>query len=121
MQQRTKIISDFLADAISNQSWYRAHANTVNGVLASIAGVVVWLSTYLGATGAMPELNEILVSFVVPLFTGLALAVTKNGIGPQQSNELLKHAREAEERDIEAALLDAERHDVVNGFSVYDA
>lgn len=117
--EKSRIVGEFLADTIEKQSWYRAKANTINGVVASLAGVAIWIATYFGTTGAAPELSEALTLFVIPVLTALSLRLTKNGIGTQQANDLLTQISAQEMRDIAAASTEAERRAVVDGFSVY--
>lgn len=86
-----EIIADFIETTIKKQSWYRKHANVVNGVIAATAATVVYILTYLQTTGDVPVAQTAFAA-IIPIVTGVSLRFTKNGIGKKQGEELKEYA-----------------------------
>ena len=86
-----EIIADFIETAIKKQSWYRQHANVINGVIAATAATLIYILTYFQTTGDVPVAQTSFAA-IIPVITGVALRFTKNGIGKKQGEDLKKHA-----------------------------
>lgn len=92
------IIADFVDRSVEGQTWYRKNANTVNGVVAGLAGAIAFLLAYVQTTGQWPGAEGLLV-FLAPLLSAVALKLTKNGIGETQAAELKRQAA-MEDREV---------------------
>ena len=86
-----EIIADFIETAIKKQSWYRQHANVINGVIAATAATLIYILTYFQTTGDVPVAQTSFAA-IIPVITGVALRFTKNGIGKKQGEDLKEHA-----------------------------
>ena len=86
-----EIIADFIETAIKKQSWYRQHANVINGVIAATAATLTYILTYFQTTGDVPVAQTSFAA-IIPVITGVALRFTKNGIGKKQGEALKEHA-----------------------------
>lgn len=86
-----EIIAEFIETAIKKQSWYRQHANVINGVIAATAGTLIYILTYFQTTGDV-SFGPATTAVVIPVITGVALRFTKNGIGKKQGEDLKEHA-----------------------------
>lgn len=86
-----EIIADFIETAIKKQSWYRQHANVINGVIAATAATLIYILTYFQTTGDIPVAQTSFAA-IIPVITGVALRFTKNGIGKKQGEDLKEHA-----------------------------
>lgn len=84
---RYEVVAGFIDRAVEDQNWYRRNANWINGTLAAVAGVLVYLLAYIQTSGNSPQLEQLLVA-VVPFLTAISLRLTKNGIGSVQAAEL---------------------------------
>lgn len=98
MARKHDVIADFVDRSVEDQSWYRKNANTINGVVAGLAGAAVFLLTYVQTTGAWPGAEALLV-FLAPLLSAVALKLTKNGIGETQAAELKRRADMEDRQD----------------------
>ena len=104
--QTNNAISDAVAEAISQQSFYRRYSNTINAVVASLAAVLTTLVGHWAATGEM-ETSIALLSAIVPIVTGVSIRLTTNGITDSTRAQLEKAVelrdaeieREQQERD----------------------
>lgn len=86
-----EVIADFIETAIKKQSWYRQHANVINGVIAATAATLIYILTYFQTTGDVPVAQTSFAA-IIPIITGVALRFTKNGIGKKQGEDLKEHA-----------------------------
>lgn len=98
MAAKHDIIADFVDRSVEGQSWYRQNANVVNGLVAGLAGALAFLLAYVQASGSWPGAEGLLV-FLVPIFSAVALKLTKNGIGESQAAELKRHAAMEDRED----------------------
>lgn len=111
--QTNNAISDAVAEAISQQSFYRRYSNTINAVVASLAAVLTTLVGHWAATGEM-ETSIALLSAIVPIVTGVSIRLTTNGITDSTRAQLEKAVelrdaeieREQQERDALAERLE---------------
>lgn len=111
--QTNNAISDAVAEAISQQSFYRRYSNTINAVVASLAAMLTTLVGHWAATGEM-ETSIALLSAIVPIVTGVSIRLTTNGITDSTRAQLEKAVelrdaeieREQQERDALAERLE---------------
>lgn len=93
-----EIIADFIETAIKKQSWYRQHANVVNGVIAATAATLIYILTYFQTTGDVPVAQTAFAA-IIPIVTGVSLRFTKNGIGKKQGEDLKEYAVAKDKKD----------------------
>ena len=87
------IIVNFLENSLENQSFYRKNANTINGVVASVAATLVFVLTLIQTAGYLPG-TEAAIAFIIPIITGLALKLTTNGIGKKSVEKIIEKGEE---------------------------
>lgn len=97
-------VADFIDDIIENQSFYRQHANVINGALASFIGALLALASYAGGLdGDTPTWLPVLSTVIIPFITAVWLKLTTNGVGPKQGEKLKAQAKANAERDARRA------------------
>lgn len=116
-------VADFIDDIIANQSFYRQHANVINGALASFIGALLALASYAGGLeGDTPTWLPVLSTVIIPFVTAVWLKLTTNGVGPKQGEQLKAQAKANAERDarhINEALTAEALADMTDRFNRY--
>lgn len=97
-------VADFIDDIIENQSFYRQHANVINGILStSICALLAIVSYFGGLEGNVPTWVPVLSTVIIPFITAVWLKLTTNGVGPKQGEKLKAQAKANAERDARRA------------------
>lgn len=114
-------VADFIDDIIENQSFYRQHANVINGALASFIGALLGLASYAGGLdGDTPTWLPVLSTVIIPFITAVWLKLTTNGVGPKQGEKLKAQARADDARRAKDELTAAALEELTTRFNRYN-
>lgn len=115
-----KPVADFIDDIIENQSFYRQHANVINGFIASLIGALLGLASYAGGLeGDAPTWLPVLSTVIIPFITAVWLKLTTNGVGPKQGKKLKAQAEAKAERDANDELTAVALEELTTRFNRY--